>query len=125
MKCSVRLVPLCQGKAEPIANLPLCFLATWLQSQARDNLCQGDFTLIEALIRDTGSRQFDHAKLCHQALCALQQTGDMGSPALQGLFALRQKLMALIHGSYAGDGPSLVVEYLVGYMRSDAKPGHA
>jgi len=36
-----------------------------------------------------------------------------------------QELVTLIDGRYAGDGSGLVVEYLVGDMRSDAKPSHA
>ena len=57
--------------------------------------------------------------LCRQALGALQQTGDVGTPTLQGIFALCQKLMTLIYGSDAGDRPSLVVEYLVRHVRGD------
>jgi hypothetical protein len=55
----------------------------------------------------------------------LQQIRNMSAPPIQGLFAFCQKLMALVHGGYAGDRPPLMVEYLVGNMRGDAKPRHA
>ena len=49
----------------------------------------------------------------------------MGTPAIERIFALRQKLMPLIYGSYPRNRPTLVVEHLVGYVWRNAKPGHA
>ena len=39
--------------------------------------------------------------------------------------ALGQEVVPLIHSSDAGNGPALVVQYLVGDMRGDAEACHA
>ena len=64
-------------------------------------------------------------KLCDSALYVFQQSGDVGTPTLQGILTLCQKLMTLIHGSDARNRPTLVVEHLVGYVWSNAKSGHS
>ena len=63
--------------------------------------------------------------LGYQAFFVLQQASDMGTPALQRILALCEKLVTLIDGRYAGDSPGLMIENLVGDVRSDAEPGHA
>ena len=52
------------------------------------------------------------------------EIGDVRTPTLQSVFALRQELMPLIDRGYAGDRPRLVIEHLVGDMRGDPKPSH-
>jgi hypothetical protein len=43
----------------------------------------------------------------------------MSTPPFKRVFALCQKIVALIHGSDTGDCPGLVVENLVSHVRRD------
>jgi hypothetical protein len=44
----------------------------------------------------------------------------MCSPPFKSVFALCQKIVALIHGGDTGDCPGLVVENLISHVRRDA-----
>jgi hypothetical protein len=52
-------------------------------------------------------------------------TIDMSPPPIEGFFAFRQELMALVYGGNPRDRPGLVVQDLVRHMRRHSKPGHS
>jgi hypothetical protein len=50
---------------------------------------------------------------------------NMVSPELEGLFALLEELVPLVHGSHSRDRAALVVQDLVRHMRRDPEPRYA
>ena len=48
----------------------------------------------------------------------------MCPPLFKGVFALRQKVVALVYGRDARDRSGLVVKNFIGDMRCNPQPGH-